>query len=139
MGAIVASRFGPAAFGQVQGLIGPFMTLGAFGAPFAGWIFDRTGSYDLALNIVLLIILPGAIAMVFLPQRKDQKPAASATTAPPISATLQADKNKAAINTPQKPGEQQNGTNPGVAGPSPGKHSVPGTTDRGSTSPPLAE
>ena len=138
MGAIVASRFGPAAFGQVQGLIGPFMVLGAFGAPLTGWIYDRTGSYDLALTIILIMVVPGALAMFFLPARKDQTVSPTVSAAP-LPAMLQADDANTPTNKPPMPGEQQNGTNPGMAGSSPGNNSVPGTTNRGPSSPPMAE
>ncbi len=138
MGAIVASRFGPAAFGQVQGLIGPFMTLGAFGAPFAGWIFDRTGSYDLALTIIMITVIPSAAAMAFLPPRKDLDKVVTTQTAP-LPAALNAEKTTAPTPPPPIPGEQQNGTNPGMAGPSPGNNSVSGTTHRGPPPPSLAE
>ena len=136
MGAIVASRFGPAAFGQVQGLITPFMTIGAFGAPFAGRLYDHTGSYDLALTIMMMTIIPSAAAMAFLPRRKDLDKAPAGQAAP-LPAALQAEN-----TNPTKPpvqGEQQNGADPGVAGPIPGNNSVSGTTNRGSSPPPMAE
>ncbi len=81
MGSIVASRFGPAAFGQVQGLIGPFMTLGALGPPFTGWMYDQTGSYSSAFDVLMIVIVPGAIAMFFLPKRRDNAPAKTTPTA----------------------------------------------------------
>jgi MFS family permease len=66
LGAIVGSRFGPEAFGRVLGLIGPFMTLSALGPPLAGGLRDATGSYQTALLVFAVILLPAAIAMMLL-------------------------------------------------------------------------
>ncbi len=134
MGSIVASRFGPAAFGQVQGLIGPFMTLGALGPPFTGWIYDQTGSYAAALDILALVALPGAIAMYFLPARQDQTPAPQ-PAATPAPAQLQPQ-----LKAPTAPGqgENQDGPRPQLARPGSGNDTGTGTADRRSSSPPLA-
>ena len=66
LGAIISSRFGPAGFGKVMGLLGPFMTASALGTVFAANIFDATGTYDLALKILLVGIAPAGLIMVFL-------------------------------------------------------------------------
>jgi len=66
LGAIVGSRFGPASFGQVMGMIGPFTTVSALGPLIAGHIRQTTGDYDLALWCFLGIMLPALIAMSFL-------------------------------------------------------------------------
>jgi len=58
MGAIVSSRFGPASFGQVLGLLGPFTTLSAIGPPLAGQLREATGNYDLALLIFAILMAP---------------------------------------------------------------------------------
>ena len=42
------------------------MMIGSFGSILSGWIFDLTGSYDLAFLIFAVIVLPGIIATWFL-------------------------------------------------------------------------
>lgn len=66
LGAIVGSRFGPAAFGQVLGLLGPFTTVSALGPLIAGHLRETTGSYDPALWTFLGIMVPALVAMSFL-------------------------------------------------------------------------
>ncbi len=52
--ALLADRFGLAAFGTVRGLIIPVMSvIGAVSVRFIGEIYDRTGDYDLGLWIYL--------------------------------------------------------------------------------------
>lgn len=70
MGAIVSNRFGPQAFGQVMGLLLPFLTLSAVGPSFAGWIRDAAGSYDAALLAFLVLLAPPILAMALLPPRR---------------------------------------------------------------------
>ena len=69
LGAIVASRFGPAAFGQVMGMVGPFTTLAAFGPWVAGYLRDSSGSYDVAWQLFALLVIPVAFTMILLPPR----------------------------------------------------------------------
>lgn len=66
LGAIVGSRFGPASFGQIMGLIGPFMTISAIGPLVAGRIRDVTGSYDPVLMLFMALLLPAALGIAFL-------------------------------------------------------------------------
>jgi len=75
MGAILSSRFGPVGFGKVMGLVGPFTTASALGTVFAADIYDATGSYDMALQIFLVGIVPAGLIMLWLqpkpgPQRQ---------------------------------------------------------------------
>ncbi|MCC5885189.1 MAG: MFS transporter [Gammaproteobacteria bacterium] len=70
MGAIVSTRFGPHAFGQVMGLLIPFLTLSAFGPSFAGWIRDIAGSYDVAWLVFLALLAPPVLAMALLPRKR---------------------------------------------------------------------
>jgi MFS family permease len=66
LGAIVGSRFGPASFGQVMGLIGPFMTISALGPLVAGRLRDATGSYDSVLLLFMALLVPAALGIFFL-------------------------------------------------------------------------
>lgn len=70
MGAIVSHRFGPHAFGQVMGLLLPFLTLSAVGPSFAGWMRDSAGTYDLALLLFIALLVPRILAMAALPKRQ---------------------------------------------------------------------
>lgn len=50
-GALIGATFGRRAFGRVMGTMTPVMTpLSMTGVPLAGYLFDRTGSYDLAFH-----------------------------------------------------------------------------------------
>jgi MFS family permease len=69
LGAIVGSRFGPAAFGQVMGMVGPFTTLAAIGPWIAGYMRDTSGSYDAAWQLFLLLVIPAAFIIIFLTPR----------------------------------------------------------------------
>ena len=62
----VAKTFGRERFGAVLGAIRPAQfPIQILGVPFAGWSFDRTGSYDLAFEIFLVIYFFAAVAFLF--------------------------------------------------------------------------
>lgn len=66
LGAIFASRFGPHAFGRVMGLTGPFLTITSIGPVATGWVRDASGSYSMAFEAFLVLIVPAAVIMFFL-------------------------------------------------------------------------
>ena len=66
LAAVVSSRFGPKSFGRVMGLVGPFALLGGFGPWLAGWLRDHQGSYEVALQITLVILIPAVLVMLLL-------------------------------------------------------------------------
>lgn len=66
LGAIFASRFGPHAFGRVMGLTGPFITVTSVGPVATGWVRDEMGSYSLAFETFLVLIIPAALIMILL-------------------------------------------------------------------------
>ena len=66
-GAIFASHFGPMAFGRVSGLAGPFLTISALGPAITGMMRDKSGSYDDASLLWLVLIVPSAMFMAWLP------------------------------------------------------------------------
>ena len=73
---------GPAAFGQVMGLVGPFTTLAAVGPWVAGYLRDSLGSYDIAWQIFALVLLPAAFVILLLKPKQTTstaQPAASAS------------------------------------------------------------
>jgi len=67
IGAAIGTRYGPAAFGRVFGLLNPF-TLGfaLIGPPMMGYLYDSTGSYNLSLQIFTGAIVASAMVTFFL-------------------------------------------------------------------------
>ena len=64
--------FGPRAFGALQGLVqGGAISAGMMGPVFYGWVFDTTGSYDLAIYATLATVLT-AIPLTYM-LRKPQE------------------------------------------------------------------
>ena len=62
--ALIARTFGPTAFGPMMGMKTMLMTpLVATGTPFAGWIFDETGSYRIAFAVFLGLVLMSLAAL----------------------------------------------------------------------------
>ena len=71
-GAVVGKTFGRDRFGAVLGLMRPAMfPIQILGVPFAGWIFDVTGSYDMAFQVFLGLYLFAALAVAFYRQPAD--------------------------------------------------------------------
>ena len=65
--ALLARAFGPAAFGQMMGLMAPLLIpFQATGAPLAGFIFDETGSYVLAFWIFSGALVAAIVLLSFL-------------------------------------------------------------------------
>jgi MFS family permease len=66
-GSIVSALFGQAGFGYIMGLMRPaMMPIMVMGIPFAGWIFDTTGQYDLAFEVFLGLYLIAAVSIGFV-------------------------------------------------------------------------
>lgn len=79
--ALIARTFGPTAFGPMMGMKTMLMTpLVATGTPFAGWIFDETGSYRIAFTVFLGLVLLSLAALwrVRPPVQKAAQPALGA-------------------------------------------------------------
>ncbi len=71
---IVSALFGQEGFGYIMGLMRPaMMPLMVSGIPFAGWIFDKTGNYDLAFQIFLGLYALAAIAISFVSNPRTSK------------------------------------------------------------------
>lgn len=66
MGLIYSSRFGVASFGRVMGFGMLTIMAGAVSPIGAGWVYDLYGSYNVALIILALIMVPAGIAMIWL-------------------------------------------------------------------------
>ena len=62
----VAKTFGRERFGAVLGLIRPAQfPIQILGVPFAGWVYDSYGSYQLSSEVFLGIYLLAAISILF--------------------------------------------------------------------------
>ena len=79
MGLIFGARFGVVSFGHVMGFAMLGFTLGAAGPLMAGWVYDQTGSYDLAFLLFLVSFLPAVIAMRWLPDAPHRAGSVGAT------------------------------------------------------------
>jgi MFS family permease len=66
-GSLVGATFGRAAFGRAMGLMNLLMLpFSMLGAPAAAYLFDRTGSYQLAFTAFLAFFALSAVAIAFL-------------------------------------------------------------------------
>ncbi|HEY3700419.1 MAG TPA: MFS transporter, partial [Spongiibacteraceae bacterium] len=63
IGAIIASRFGTRAFGQITGMTNTFLGFGAAGSFIAASLRDLSGSYALAFIAFMLLLIPAAWQM----------------------------------------------------------------------------
>ena len=76
-GNVVGRTFGSERFGAVLGLMRPAMfPIQILGVPFAGWVYDTTGSYALAFQVLFVLYAFAAIAIMFY-------------RAPPVEAVLE--------------------------------------------------
>ena len=78
IGAIVAARFGPSAYGTAIGIVYFFtMTLGVTGPVIGGYLRDVTGSYSAMFGVMLALLVPAVVAMALLRggHRKGEAPA----------------------------------------------------------------
>jgi MFS family permease len=87
-GTLIGACFGRRSFGRVMGLMSPMLLpIQILGVPFAGYVFDRFGSYDLAFTVFLSMYV-SAILILTLLRLPDQEPTgmAPAPAAAPASA-----------------------------------------------------
>ncbi len=74
LGALIGAAFGRYRFGRIMGLMNPVMLpIRVLGIPYAGWIFDRTGSYQIAfMTFIGLCVL--SILVLFLLRLPEVEP-----------------------------------------------------------------
>jgi len=66
-GALIGAGFGRQAFGRVMGLMTPVMLpVHVLGIPYAGWVYDRTGSYEIAFLSFIGIYVLAMVVILFL-------------------------------------------------------------------------
>ena len=72
--AIRANFFGWKAFGAIYGYINAFAVLGSFaGSVFAGWVYDTTGSYEIAFLTFAGMMIAGGIVVLLIKSPLDRK------------------------------------------------------------------
>ena len=79
-GAVAAMAFGRLSFGKAMGLLRPVqIPIHMLGVPLAGWIFDSTGSYEIAFQIFagFYIVAIAVVATLRLDGRAPRRGAAS--------------------------------------------------------------
>lgn len=66
---VTAESFGRLSYGTVAGLLNPMnMIASAVAVPFAGFMFDATGTYSLAFGIILALAMLSSLSLLTLPQ-----------------------------------------------------------------------
>ena len=66
-GVLLGAIYGREDFARILGLMAPMMIpFETLGIPFAGWVFDRTGSYDGAFLTFLSLYALSAVLLAFL-------------------------------------------------------------------------
>lgn len=69
-GSLIGEVFGRENFGTIMGTMSPCMLpIQILGLPLAGYVYDRTGSYDMAFKIFLGVYCAAAFSMFFLKKR----------------------------------------------------------------------
>ena len=67
LGIMIGAAFGRARFGRVFGLMNPLMLpIRVLGPPYAGWIYDTTGSYQIAFLTFIGLCVASMLVLVFL-------------------------------------------------------------------------
>jgi len=65
--ALIGAAFGRYRFGRMIGLMNPVMLpIRVLGIPYAGWIFDRTGSYQIAFLTFIGLCAVSILVLAFL-------------------------------------------------------------------------
>jgi MFS family permease len=66
-GAIIGAAFGRHRFGRMMGMMNPLMLpIRVLGIPYAGWIYDRTGSYEIAFLTFICLYAVSILVLGFL-------------------------------------------------------------------------
>jgi MFS family permease len=73
---LMANYYGPDAFASIQGVVGPIVIIFCATVPVgAGYIFEETGSYDLAFIIMIMVLFISFVVSFFLapPTKKEDE------------------------------------------------------------------
>ncbi len=74
MGVVVASRFGAANFGRVNGMLAPFVTAFAFGPVLIGYLRAGLDSYDPIYVLLMFVCIPTIVGAFFLGPAVPEQP-----------------------------------------------------------------
>lgn len=86
-GTLIGACFGRRSFGRVMGLMSPMLLpIQILGVPFAGYAFDRFGSYDLAFTVFLSMYVSAMLILALL-RLPDQAPTGMAPVPTAVAAT----------------------------------------------------
>ena len=73
-GTLIGACFGRRSFGRVMGLMSPILLpIQILGVPFAGYVYDRSGTYDLAFAVFVCMYL-SAMLVLFLLRTPSREP-----------------------------------------------------------------
>ena len=74
-GSLIGEYFGRAIFGRIMGLMSPCMLpVQLLGVPYAGFVFDRTGSYDIAYETFLgVYVLAACVLLTLRPAPREER------------------------------------------------------------------
>jgi MFS family permease len=84
LGVLILGRFGPGNFPRVQGLVIPLLLPALTGPALAGWIRDRTGSYDLAF-LALIPLMAVSVLVISCAKALGRPRAAAPIAAQPVA------------------------------------------------------
>ena len=86
-GTLIGACFGRRSFGRVMGLMSPMLLpIQILGVPFAGYVFDRFGSYDLAFSVFLSMYVSAMLILTLL-RLPEQEPTGLTPTPAAIGAS----------------------------------------------------
>jgi MFS family permease len=78
-GALIGAAFGRYRFGRMMGLMNPLMLpIRVLGIPYAGWVFDSTGSYEIAF-LTFIGLCAISILVLFLLRLPEVEPGTEST------------------------------------------------------------
>ena len=64
---LMGRYWGRKAFGSIGGIVSPFILVSGITAPvFTGWIYDTTGNYSFAFNMILILAIVSIGIMYFV-------------------------------------------------------------------------
>lgn len=66
---LIALNFGPQAFGRVKGAMSLVLTtVAVIPGPLGGYLYDANGSYAVAFNVLVAVLLTGMVVSLFIPK-----------------------------------------------------------------------
>lgn len=86
-GTLIGACFGRRSFGRVMGLMSPMLLpIQILGVPFAGYVFDRFGSYDLAFTVFISMYVSAMLILALL-RLPEQEPTGTGSGSAAVGAS----------------------------------------------------